>query len=34
MTLRHLERHFDRIVPAFLVSLYMIAAVATAGLGV
>lgn len=34
MTLRNIERHFDRIVPAFLVGLTMIAAIGTAGLGV
>jgi hypothetical protein len=34
MTLRRIERHLDRYAPAFLVSLSLFAAVATAGLGI
>ena len=34
MTLRRIERHLDRYVPAFFVSLSLFAAVATAGLGI
>jgi len=34
MTLRRIERHLDSYVPAFLVSLSLFAAFATAGLGV
>jgi hypothetical protein len=34
MTLRRIEHHLDSYVPAFLVSLSLFAAIATAGLGV
>ena len=34
MTLRSFERHADRFVPSFLVTLSLLAAFATAGLGI
>lgn len=34
MSLASIERHLDRIVPAFLLSLSFVAAIATAGVGI